>query len=69
MDAMPPLRFDEPVSVTFTMCAGEWNMVIEALKGVPYYIAAPMIALIHEQAQRAPLDASDEDGICQPGSQ
>jgi hypothetical protein len=71
MNAMPPMHFDKPVSVTFTLSAGEWNLVIEALKRAPYYIAAPMFAEIHEQVQRMPLDAAPIDGgeIWQPGPQ
>jgi hypothetical protein len=75
MNAMPPLRADEPISVTFHLGALDWNHVIQALTKAPYYVAAPMIAQIHEQAQRSALDAAqttdavDGEDVWQPGSQ
>jgi hypothetical protein len=56
MNAMPPFGPDHPLSITFTLPAQDWNLVIELLTRAPYYIAAPMIAAVHEQARRAPLD-------------
>ena len=56
MNAIPPLRPDQPV--TITLPAARWNEVIEGITLLPYRIAAPLIADIHEQVQRAPLEAA-----------
>jgi len=55
MNAIPPLRPDQPV--TITLPAARWNDVIEGVAFLPYRVAAPLIAEIHGQVQRAPLDA------------
>jgi hypothetical protein len=50
------LQPDHPVPVTFLLPAQDWNIVIQVLTRAPYYIAAPMIAAIHNAAHLAPLD-------------
>lgn len=56
MNAIPPMRADQPV--TITLPAARWNEVIEGLTFLPYRLAAPLISVIHEQVQRAPLEAA-----------
>jgi hypothetical protein len=68
----PPLRADQPLTVAFTMTPPDWNIVVQLLTRAPYYIAAPMIAEIHERARAAPLDAvlqatSDDGGQATDG--
>jgi hypothetical protein len=56
MNAIPPMRADQPLSVTFTLLPPDWNVLIEVLHRAPYYLAAQMLAAIHEKAMATPLD-------------
>jgi hypothetical protein len=55
MNAIPPMRPDQPVTITLPALA--WNSVLEGLTFLPWRVANPLIAQIHEQVERAPLDA------------